>query len=224
MQFPVEFALRTGAQEAHDQARGGEEPHRHAPAACLAAQRDGEMGLAGAGRGEHDHVLRPVEESEVLESAPLPVRRHAHVLPIVAVEFPGGREPRLPEQARASGRLPGFDLRVHPPVHELHLGRGRGSEPFGEHLPGQRRLAGRLHDPVHLPVRGSAPAGGVGPDRASSAHVHAAFARGSGLMNRSYAYRSGAGTPSGARTLLMRQAGLVDHAAPFDDAPAGPAA
>ena len=105
LQFPVEFALRAGAQEAHDQARGGEEPHRHAPAACLAAQRDGEMGLAGAGRAEHDHVLRPVEESEVLESAPSPVRRHAHVLPIVAVEFLGGREPRLPEQARAFGRL-----------------------------------------------------------------------------------------------------------------------
>ena len=57
LQFPVEFALRAGAQEAHDQARGGEEPHRHAPAACLAAQRDDEMGLAGAGRAEHDHGL-----------------------------------------------------------------------------------------------------------------------------------------------------------------------
>jgi len=56
LQFPVEFAFRVGAQEPHDQARGGVEPHRHALPAGLPAQRDGEVGLAGAGRPEHDHV------------------------------------------------------------------------------------------------------------------------------------------------------------------------
>ena len=110
--------------------------------AGLPAQRDGEVGLAGAGRPEHDHVLRTVEESEGFEPAALPVRRHAHVLPVVAVEFLGGGEAGLSGQARAFGRLPGFDLGVHPPVHELHLGRGRGFELVGEHLPGQRQPAG----------------------------------------------------------------------------------
>ena len=63
LRFPVEFAFRVGAQEPHDQARGGVEPHRHALPAGLPAQRDGEVGLAGAGRPEHDHVLRTVEEA-----------------------------------------------------------------------------------------------------------------------------------------------------------------
>ena len=209
LQFPVEFAFRVGAQEAHDQARGGVEPHRHALPAGLPAQRDGEVGLAGAGRPEHDHVLRTVEESEGFEPAALPVRRHAHVLPVVVIEFLGGGEAGLSGQARAFGRLPGFDLGVHPPVHELHLGRGRGFELVGEHLSGQRQPAGQTHDLVHFPVRGRAAAGRVRHRCVPFAHAHAAFAWVSGRMNLSYACRSGAGTSSGVSPALMRPAMAV---------------
>ena len=209
LQFPVEFAFRVGAQEPHDQARGGVEPHRHALPAGLPARRDGEVGLAGAGRPEHDHVFRTVEESEGFEPAALPVRRHAHVLPVVAVEFPGGGEAGLSGQARAFGRLPGFDLGVHPPVRELHLGRGRGFELVGGHLPGQWRPAGQTHDPVRFPVRGRAAAGRVRHRRVPFAHAHAAFARVSGRMNLSYACRSGAGTSSGVSPALTRLAMAV---------------
>ena len=209
LQFPVEFAFRVGAQEPHDQARGGVEPHRHALPAGLPAQRDGEVGLAGAGRPEHDHVLRTVEESEGFEPAALPVRRHAHVLPVVVVEFLGGGEAGLSGQARAFGRLPGFDLGVHPPVHELHLGRGRGFELVGEHLPGQWQPAGQTHDLVHFPVRGRAAAGRVRHRCVPFAHAHAAFAWVSGRMNLSYACRSGAGTSSGVSPALTRLAMAV---------------
>lgn len=209
LQFPVEFAFRVGAQEPHDQARGGVEPHRHALLAGLPAQRDGEVGLAGAGRPEHDHVLRTVEESEGFEPAALPVRRHAHVLPVVVVEFLGGGEAGLSGQARAFGRLPGFNLGVHPPVHELHLGRGRGFELVGEHLPGQWQPAGQTHDLVHFPVRGRAAAGRVRHRCVPFAHAHAAFAWVSGRMNLSYACRSGAGTSSGVSPALMRLAMAV---------------
>ena len=66
-EFPVESAFRAGAQQSHDEFGGGEEPDRDAPPAGLAPQRDGEVGLACAGRPEHDHVLVVVDEVEGFE-------------------------------------------------------------------------------------------------------------------------------------------------------------
>lgn len=60
--LPVEFAFRAGAQQAHDQASGGEEPYRHAFQAGLPSQRHRQMGFARAGRPEHDRILRTARE------------------------------------------------------------------------------------------------------------------------------------------------------------------
>ena len=123
LRFPVEFAFRVGAQEPHDQARGGVEPHRHALPAGLPAQRDGEVGLAGAGRPEHDHVLRTVEESEGFEPAALPVRRHAHVLPVVAVEFLGGGKPACPgRRVRLDASLDSISAFIHRSTNSIWAG------------------------------------------------------------------------------------------------------
>ena len=68
--LPVEPVLRVGAQQSHDELGGGEEPGRHALQAGLPGQRDGQVGLAGAGRAEHGHVLRVLDEVEGFQCLP----------------------------------------------------------------------------------------------------------------------------------------------------------
>ena len=69
-ELPVEPVLRVGAQQAHDELGGGEEPGRYALQAGLPGQRDGQVGLAGAGRAEHGHVLRVLDEVEGFQCLP----------------------------------------------------------------------------------------------------------------------------------------------------------
>ena len=58
-EFLVEPVVRFGAQQAHDQSGGGEEARLRAFPACFAAEGDGQVRLARAGRPEQDDVLVP---------------------------------------------------------------------------------------------------------------------------------------------------------------------
>ena len=142
------------------------------------------MGLAGAGRAEHDHVLRVLDEVEGFEGLTPVVDGEAQGCPVVAVELLGLGEPGLFEQSRAFGAFPGFDLGVHPRVHELHL-RGRGRlQLFGQYLSGQGEPAGEPHDPVHHRAGRRATPSRVGLRGLGFGH-HASFLSSAGRMNRS---------------------------------------
>ena len=99
------------------------------------------MGLAGAGRAEHDHVLRVLDEVEGFEGLPPVVDGEAQGCPVVAVELLGLGEPGLFEQPRAFGAFPGFDLGVHPRVHEPPSARAWPS-PIVRPIPGGSGGAG----------------------------------------------------------------------------------
>ena len=171
-EFLVEPVVRFGAQQAHDQSGGGEEARLRAFPACFAAEGDGQVRLARAGRPEQDHVLVPPGEFERLERLAPVIDREADRCPVVPVEFLGLGEPGLSQQARAFRAPAGRDLLAHPCLHERHLRRGRLLQAVGEDLPGQRQAAREFHDRLHpAPGRGAPDAKPVSANDPPSAHT-----------------------------------------------------
>lgn len=151
--------------------------HGHAPAACVPAKRDGEVGLAGAGRPEQDEVLVAADEFQGFDPLSSVVDGEADRGPVVAVEFLVGGESGLFQEPGAFGAFPGFEFGIHPFLHELHLGwRGVG-ELVGEDLAGQGQPAREVHDRFDLLAGGRAAAFHVGHDDrwAVDPHVYASF-------------------------------------------------
>ena len=66
-QLGLEAALAFGVAEAGDPLGGGGELHALAGQAGADRERDREVGLAGAGRAEQDHVFLGVQEVELAE-------------------------------------------------------------------------------------------------------------------------------------------------------------
>ena len=185
----VEPVLALRAAQQHEQPGRGEEPDRYRAHAREPAQRDREMGLAGAdGPIEHE-VLATVDEVERLELRAPPVGGHAQVRPVVSLDVLRVRESRGLEEPGAFRPFPGLDLRVEPAFHQVQLGGRRPFDGLGEHVPCQRQPSGRLHDPL-------ASGDGVGPASACrvpavrAVHRPASFPP-SPVMNRSYPARSG---------------------------------
>ena len=90
----VEPVLALRAAQQHEQPGRGEEPDRYRAHAREPAQRDREMGLAGAdGPIEHE-VLATVDEVERLELRAPPVGGHAQVRPVVSLDVLRVRESR----------------------------------------------------------------------------------------------------------------------------------
>ena len=98
-EFPVEPVVRLGPEEPHDQARGGEVACGYALAACVPAERDGEVGLAGAGRAEQDEVGEAGDEVEGRDLPAPVVDGEADRGPVVAAELLVGGESGGLEQA-----------------------------------------------------------------------------------------------------------------------------
>ena len=88
-----------GPEEPHDQARGGEVACGYALAACVPAERDGEVGLAGAGRAEQDESSWPAMKSRVVICPAPVVDGEADRGPVVAAELLVGGESGGLEQA-----------------------------------------------------------------------------------------------------------------------------
>ena len=165
-------------------ADGGEACLR-AFSACFAAEGDGQVRLARAGRPEQDHVLVPPGEFERLERLAPVIDREADRRPVVPVEFLGLGKPGLSQQARAFRAPAGRDLLAHPCLHERHLRRGRLLQAVGEDLPGRRQAAREFHDRLHpAPGRG-APAPGVLFLAVSRARAMSPFPSRPGLLNLS---------------------------------------
>ena len=97
----VEPVLALRAAQPHEQPGRGEEPDRYRAHAREPAQRDREMGLAGAdGPIEHE-VLATVDEVERLELRAPPVGGHAQVRPVVSLDVLRVRESRGLEEPGA---------------------------------------------------------------------------------------------------------------------------
>ena len=97
----VEPVLALRAAQQHEQPGRGEEPDRYRAHAREPAQRDREMGLAGAdGPIEHE-VLATVDEVERLELRAPPVGGHAQVRPVVSLDVLRVRESRGLEEPGA---------------------------------------------------------------------------------------------------------------------------
>ena len=111
----VEPVLPLRAAQPHEQPGHGEEPDRYRAHAREPAQRDREMGLAGAdGPIEHEVLATVDEKSSVASCARPPVGGHAQVRPVVSLDVLRVRESRGLEEPGAFRPFPGLDLRVEP--------------------------------------------------------------------------------------------------------------
>ena len=80
LELGVQSVVVLGLPQAHDQARGGEEPHGYHALACEHADRDGQVGLAAADVAVEHEVLGPVDEFQAFQLFAAPVggeRGHA---------------------------------------------------------------------------------------------------------------------------------------------------
>ena len=80
LELGVQSVVVLGLPQAHDQARGGEEPHGYHALACEHADRDGQVGLAAADVAVEHEVLGPVDELRAFQLFAAPVggeRGHA---------------------------------------------------------------------------------------------------------------------------------------------------
>ena len=138
----VEPVLALRAAQPHEQPGRGEEPDRYRAHAREPAQRDREMGLAGAdGPIEHE-VLATVDEVERLELRAPPVGGHAQIRGQPPVH--DGRIPRVDQRPARMPRAKGLG-RVIPVVGVPGHGRARYAE-FPRYLPVAQALAVELPD------------------------------------------------------------------------------
>ena len=141
LELGVQSVVVLGLPQAHDQARGGEEPHGYHALACEHADRDGQVGLAAADVAVEHEVLGPVDELQAFQLLAAPVGGERGHAPVVSLQGLAPGEPGL------SGQPPPFGPG---PARVLLLEQvGQEAEPAGrgvlQGLPGhavrQRQVA-----------------------------------------------------------------------------------
>ena len=120
-------------------AGGGEQD----PVAGLAGpdrQAGGQVGLAGAGWAEEDHVLLGGDEVQGAQVGDQVAFEAAGVVEVELLQALAGGEPGGADAALAAVGLPGGDLALQAGDQELLVGPGLGAGPFGQ--PGRPPRAG----------------------------------------------------------------------------------
>jgi hypothetical protein len=122
-------------------------------------QAGGQVGLAGAGWAEEDHVLLPGDEVQGAQVGDDVALEAAGVVEVELLQGLAGREPGGSDPALTAVGLPGGDLALQARGEELLVGPGLGPGTFGEALDrGRQRWrlepASSLHHRSSLKKRG----------------------------------------------------------------------
>ena len=135
-----------GFGESGDPLGGGGE--LDAVAGLAGADRDagGEVGLAGAGWAEEDHVLACEDEVQGAEVCDQVAFESAGVVEVELLEALAGREPGGADAALTAVGLPGGDLALQAGDQELLMGPGLRPGPFCQPWDGLAQ-GGRLQRP-----------------------------------------------------------------------------
>jgi hypothetical protein len=155
-----------GFGEAGDPFGGGGEGDAVAGLAGPDAEADGEVGLAGAGRAQEDHVLfagHEIEGAEVGDGVSL---EGALVVEVEVLEGLAGGEPGGFDAALAAVVLAGGDFSFEAGGQELFVGPAFGSRPFPEPSDG-RGQGRRFHGPTQIGQVGGGFGGGAGGHQAT---------------------------------------------------------
>ena len=125
-----------GVGEPVDPFGGGGEQHPVPGLAGADREAGGQVGLAGAGRAEEDHVLLGGDEVQGAQVGDQVAFQAAGVVEVELLQGLAGREPGGADPALAAVGLAGGDLALQAGGQELLVGPGLGPGPFGQ--PGDR--------------------------------------------------------------------------------------
>jgi hypothetical protein len=151
-----------GLGQAGDPLGGGGELHPVAGLAGPDPQADGQMGLAGPGWAQEDHVVAGGDEVQGAQVGDQVAFEAAGVVVVELLQALAGREAGVADAALAAVGFAGGDLALQAGGQELLMGPALGAGPFGQ--PGHRLAqAGCLERPgKEGELGGQVPAGGGG--------------------------------------------------------------
>ena len=135
-----------GVGEPVDPLGGGGEQDPVPGLAGADRQPDGQVGLAGAGWAEEDHVLLGGDEVQGAQVGDQVAFEAAGVVEVELLQGLAGREPGGADPALAAVGLPGGDLALQAGGQELLVRPGLGAGPLGQPA-GDSRRRGRLQRP-----------------------------------------------------------------------------
>ena len=131
-QFVLEASAVVGLGEPGDPLGGGGEQDAVPGLAGADSEPDGEVGLAGAGRSEEDHVVPGGDEVQGAEVGDQVAGQSAGVVEVELLEGLARREPGSADPALAAVGIAGGDLALQAGDQVLLVGPGLCTGAFGE--------------------------------------------------------------------------------------------